>query len=107
MFVLVNNSALVSVVYVTSCVITTPSPQPATRGTVNGIGQSLVAIGRSTGPLIGAPLFAWSEGNGKIWCVCVLIVGSVSYAAKLALTSHIYLFDIKSSIFPLLHYTAL
>ncbi|XP_065901214.1 uncharacterized protein [Dysidea avara] len=49
-FVLVGNSAL-----------------PATRGTVNGIGQSLVAIGRSTGPLIGAPLFAWSEGNGHGW----------------------------------------
>ena len=45
-----------------------PPIQPATRGTVNGIGQSLVAIGRSTGPLIGAPLFAWSEGNGKM-CV--------------------------------------
>ena len=73
-FVLVGNSALVSIVYVMSCVIITPPIQPATRGTVNGIGQSLVAIGRSTGPLIGAPLFAWSEGNGKIMCVCSIRV---------------------------------
>ena len=42
-----------------------PTPQSSTRGTVNGIGQSLVAISRSIGPLIGAPLFAWSASNGK------------------------------------------
>ena len=38
--------------------------QPASRGTVIGIGQTLAALGRSTGPLIGTPLFAWSEKNG-------------------------------------------
>ena len=38
--------------------------QSATRGTVYGIGQSLGSLGRSVGPLIGTPLFAWSERNG-------------------------------------------
>ena len=38
--------------------------QSATRGTVYGIGQSLGSLGRSVGPLIGEPLFAWSERNG-------------------------------------------
>ena len=38
--------------------------QSVTRGTVYGIGQSLGSLGRSTGPLIGTPLFAWSERNG-------------------------------------------
>ena len=46
--VMVNNSAL-----------------PETRGLVNGIGQSLVAIARSIGPTNGALLFAWSESNGR------------------------------------------
>jgi len=50
------------------CVIITPHTQTATRGTVNGIGQSLVAIGRSIGPLIGAPLFAWSANTGR-WAI--------------------------------------
>ena len=35
-----------------------------TRGTVNGYGQALCAIGRSLGPVVGAPLFAWSENTG-------------------------------------------
>lgn len=48
--VMVNNSAL-----------------PETRGLVNGIGQSLVAIARSIGPTNGALLFAWSESNGLNW----------------------------------------
>lgn len=46
--VMVNNSAL-----------------PETRGSVNGIGQSLVSIGRSISPTSGSILLAWSEGNGK------------------------------------------
>ena len=45
--VMVNNSAL-----------------PETRGLVNGISQSLVAVARSIGPTNGALLFAWSESNG-------------------------------------------
>ena len=36
-----------------------------TRGTVNGYGQALCAIGRSLGPVVGAPLFAWSENTGE------------------------------------------
>ena len=36
-----------------------------TRGTVNGYGQALCAVGRSLGPVVGAPLFAWSENTGK------------------------------------------
>lgn len=42
-----------------------PHTQSSTRGTVNGIGQSMVAVSRSIGPLIGAPLFAWSASSGK------------------------------------------
>ena len=38
--------------------------QLTSRGTVYGIGQSLGSLGRSTGPLIGTLLFAWSERNG-------------------------------------------
>ena len=38
--------------------------QPATRGTVNGFGQSTAALGRMLGPVIGAPIFAWSETSG-------------------------------------------
>ena len=36
-----------------------------TRGTVNGFGQALCAIGRGLGPAIGTPVFAWSENTGK------------------------------------------
>ena len=54
--VLVNNSAV-----------------QKTRGTVNGIGQSLVAILRSFGPTAGSLLFAWSETTGKIRCTFVSI----------------------------------
>ena len=35
-----------------------------TRGTVNGYGQALCAVGRGLGPVVGAPLFAWSENTG-------------------------------------------
>lgn len=50
--------------------------QSATRGTVNGIGQTLGSLGRSVGPLIGTPLFAWSESNGtyNISMRCIAIV---------------------------------
>ena len=37
-----------------------------TRGTVNGYGQALCAIGRSLGPVVGAPLLAWSENTGNL-----------------------------------------
>ena len=39
-----------------------------TRGTVNGYGQALCAVGRSLGPVVGAPLFAWSENTGMNCC---------------------------------------
>ena len=56
------------------CVIITPLfVQSSTRGTVNGIGQSLVAVSRSIGPLIGAPLFAWSASNGESMSNCRLM----------------------------------
>lgn len=55
-----------------------PPLQPETRGSVNGISQSLVAIGRSVGPVLGSVLFAWSASSGK-WlksymyvCACML-----------------------------------
>ena len=36
-----------------------------TRGIINGISQSLVAVGRGVGPSVGSLSFAWSENNGK------------------------------------------
>ena len=42
-----------------------PCMQPATKGMVNGIGQALAALGRSIGPALGAPVFAWSESTGE------------------------------------------
>ena len=39
--------------------------QPETRGSVNGINQSLVAISRSIAPLVGSLVFAWSENSGR------------------------------------------
>ena len=63
---MIGNSTLVCsficVVYVSVLVF---FPQSQTRGTVNGISQSLVAIGRSVGPVLGSVLFAWSESSGK------------------------------------------
>ena len=41
--------------------------QPADRGTVNGFGQSTAALGRMLGPIIGAPVFAWSETSGMYY----------------------------------------
>ena len=46
MVVLVNNSAVTQ-----------------TRGTVNGIAQSTLAIFRSWTPAVGSIVFAWSEKN--------------------------------------------
>ena len=43
------------------------SSLPETKGTVNGIGQSLVAIFRSVGPTVGSLGLAWSEGNGELY----------------------------------------
>lgn len=43
------------------------SALPANRASVNGIAQASAALGRFLGPIIGAPLFAWSESNGKGW----------------------------------------
>ena len=43
------------------------SSLPETKGTVNGIGQSLVALLRSLGPTVGSLSFSWSEGNGELY----------------------------------------
>ncbi|XP_064395465.1 uncharacterized protein LOC135342613 isoform X1 [Halichondria panicea] len=48
--VLINNSSL-----------------PSTKGMVNGMGQALAAVGRSLGPVVSAPIFAWSETTGLSW----------------------------------------
>ena len=42
--------------------------QPEARGTVNGYGEALAALGHTFGPIIGAPLFAWSENSGSYLC---------------------------------------
>ena len=74
LFVLIGNSTLVglhqySYMYkATDLILTKKIPssfQPSTRGSVNGISQSLVAVGRSVGPLLGSTLLSWSESNGK------------------------------------------
>ena len=52
--------------------------QLVTRGTVYGIGQSLGSLGRSVGPLISTPLFAWSERNG-MWSLCIITAYSQWY----------------------------
>ena len=46
------------------------STLPGTRGTINGVSQSMVAILRAIGPTVGANLFYWSElntDNGENW----------------------------------------
>ena len=63
-----------------------------TRGTVNGYGQALCAIGRSLGPVVGAPLFAWSENTGKysyniMMCVVKSSVCTVHNAACMCAAS--------------------
>jgi MFS family permease len=45
------------------------STVPESRGTVNGIGQSLVAVGRSVGPILASSVFAWSASNDLNWPV--------------------------------------
>ena len=50
---------------VTLVVLVNNSAVTATRGTVNGIAQTLLAIFRSLTPALGSILFAWSEKNGK------------------------------------------
>ena len=39
--------------------------QQSTRGVVSAVGESLCAFASALGPIVGAPLFAWSEGTGK------------------------------------------
>lgn len=39
------------------------SSLPETRGTINGVAQSLVAVMRFVGPTLGALSLAWSEQN--------------------------------------------
>ena len=41
---------------------------------MNGIGQSLAALGRAVGPMTGAPLFAWTADHGIHQVVCVMNV---------------------------------
>lgn len=38
---------------------------PELLGAAHGLGQSLVALTRTTAPLVGAPLFAWSTSGGR------------------------------------------
>ena len=57
------------------------SSLPETRGTVNGYGQALCAIGRGLGPMVGATLFAWSEKTGT--CTCILEMLIVPMASDL------------------------
>ena len=73
-FVMVGNSAV-----------------PATRGTVNGIGQSMVAMLRGTAPVIGALLFAWSERNGTGSSFEVLKLASSSPSLALLLVFLLFL----------------
>jgi len=37
---------------------------PAIRGSANGLSESMAAISKSIGPVIGGVIFAWSVGNG-------------------------------------------
>ena len=57
-------------VFTSVMVLISNSSLTETRGTVNGFGQALCAIGRSMGPVIGAPLFAWSENTGEWILTC-------------------------------------
>ena len=38
--------------------------KPSTRGTINGIVQAVSTIGKILAPIIGGPVYAWSENNG-------------------------------------------
>ena len=50
---------------VTLVVIVNNSAVTETRGTVNGLGQSLLAIFRAFTPALGSIAFAWSEKAGN------------------------------------------
>ena len=56
-------------VFVSIMVLISNSSLTETRGTVNGYGQALCAIGRALGPVVGAPLFAWSENTGECYFI--------------------------------------
>ena len=55
--------------FVSIMVLISNSSLTETRGTVNGYGQALCAIGRALGPVAGAPLFAWSENTGECYFI--------------------------------------
>ena len=42
---------------------------------MNGIGQSASALGRTVGPIAGAPLFAWSADSGRLHGLWSLLQG--------------------------------
>ncbi len=55
-------------------------------------GQTCASLGRLLGPLFGAPLFAWSEGNGLPWplnycltwyLLCVLMLSTAQMSSFL------------------------
>ncbi len=58
--------------------------QPSTKGMVNGMGQALAAVGRSLGPVVSAPIFAWSETTGE---TIIIIFVTVEYCAS-AIAGH-------------------
>jgi len=39
--------------------------QQSTRGAVTGVGESLCAFASAVAPIVGTPLFAWSESAGE------------------------------------------
>ena len=44
---------------------------------MNGMGQALAAVGRSLGPVVSAPIFAWSETTGEMIIILqVQLLGS-------------------------------
>lgn len=48
-----------------NCPFDNVSLQQSTRGVVSAVGESLCAFASALGPIVGAPLFAWSESTGK------------------------------------------
>ena len=48
--------------------------QQSTRGVVSAVGESLCAFASALGPIIGAPLFAWSEGIGMSSQLCQWLI---------------------------------
>ena len=53
--------------FTTVFVLINNSVPRSSRGAVNGVSQSLVALTRMTGPTLGGSAFAWSESNGLGW----------------------------------------